>query len=153
MQVGHKICDLSVKEERVLSRKREVLDRALQRYFPSDKFEMSRLEFLDKAIYRDFISKDYCKEVDLRVSMGEIFVHQFGFRWVIAEDIHGMDFAVWHEGASSLIYPRLLVSKLLAERKPSRSSATNLYRKMGHNVRLTLSGANHAVRKMRQAKL
>jgi hypothetical protein len=71
-------------------------------------------QFISSSKFRS--SKELCLQ-DLCVFLGDALVNNMGFHWVVVEDIHGLDFAVRYRNTSLVIFPRMLIAKVIDKKE------------------------------------
>lgn len=98
----------------VMAQQREVIEKLLS---PSDletnyRTAPGKLGTLRAILAADVFKADQTFELQsMGVVLGDVFVLDMGFHWVIVEDAYGRDFGLQYPNSSIIIFPLTMISK------------------------------------------
>lgn len=114
MSIEQKVYLPSPKDLEVLAHQRAVIEKLV---VPSDletKYTVAvgKLGTLRAVISADMFKANQTFELQcMGVVLGDVFVLDMGFHWVVVEDEHGRDFALQYKDSSIIIFPLTMISK------------------------------------------
>lgn len=118
-----------------LANQRAVVERLLA---PSDlrakyKTAIGKLGTLRAVISSDVFSATQTYELQsMGVVLGDVFVLDMGFHWVVVEDAGGRDFAIQYKDTSVILFPLTILSKRIE--RGEQVDVFNLYNGLANQV-------------------
>lgn len=114
MASEQKISNLTNQDSASLIQQRAVIEKHLSKDDLKTKYltPAGKLGVLRALIDAKIFSKSQTYELQsMGVVLGDAFVQEMGFRWIIVEDEYGRDPAIKYKETSIILYPLTMISK------------------------------------------
>ncbi|KPJ92275.1 MAG: hypothetical protein AMJ53_09715 [Gammaproteobacteria bacterium SG8_11] len=114
MAAEQKLLDLTIQDHARLNEQRSIIEKYIRKDDLETKYQTpaGKLGTLRALLAANVFSKSQTYELQsLGIVLGDTFVQEMGFHWVIVEDEFGRDPAIRYKDTSIILYPLTMISK------------------------------------------
>ncbi|MDH5505804.1 MAG: DUF3806 domain-containing protein [Anaerolineae bacterium] len=114
MVTGQKILELTADDSNRLNEQRAVVEQFLLSEDLVEKYKTAagKITLLQALIQGRFISADQTYGLQcMGIVLGDVFVMNMGFHWIMVEDEYGRDPAIRYQNTSIILHPLTMISK------------------------------------------
>ena len=114
MAAEQKIMNLTGQDQARLNEQRAIVEKYLSKEDLETKYKTpaGKLDTLRALLEANVFNKSQTYELQsMGVVLGDTFVQEMGFHWVIVEDEYGRDPAIKYKETSIILYPLTMISK------------------------------------------
>ena len=109
-----KILPLNDDDQKRLIEQRAIIEKHLGNQESIEKYKKpaGKLGLLRALLEKKVFTQDQTYELQcMGIVLGDVFVDDMGFRWVIVQDQYGRDPAIQYKQTSIILYPLTMISK------------------------------------------